>query len=114
VNHRSLAEIDAERAALSARLTELQIERDAARQAQIDGICRLFDAGMAVREIAREVKQTPAAVQGVLFRSGRTEGGRIAIRHQIENAVAHVEHVGPAGATRLPERANAFPGAAAS
>lgn len=86
--HRPLHEIDAERAAVAHRLNELQLEREAARKAEIEIITRLFDAGLSVRQIALEVKQSPAAVQGMLFRSGRTDGGRRAIRHQISRAQA--------------------------
>lgn len=86
MNHRPLSEIDAERAAVSARLNALQLEREAARQAEIGTIARLFDAGLSVREIARDTQQSPAAVQGILFRSGRTEKGRTAIRHRIAEA----------------------------
>lgn len=86
MNHRTLSEIEADRAAAADRLNELQLEWVAARQAKIDAVTRLFDAGLSIREIARETKQTPAAVQGVLFRSGRTEKGRTAIRHRIAEA----------------------------
>lgn len=86
MSHRPLSVIDAERAELMARLFDLQVERDAARQAEIDAIVRLFDAGLSVRRIARDINQTPAAVQGVLFRSGRTEKGRTAIRHRIAHS----------------------------
>ena len=115
--HRAISEIDAERAAVSARLNELQIERDAARQAEIDGICRLFDAGLSIREIARDVRQSPAAVQGVVNRSGRTEAGRIAIRHQIAgisgapSSQTHAPHVGGGYVAPQPEPAATFPGA---
>ena len=90
---RTVAEIDAEITNTRLHLFELQAERDAARQAQIETITRLFDAGMSVREIAREKKQTPAAIQGVLFRSGRTEKGRTAIRQQINAACAGAQAV---------------------
>lgn len=99
VTHRRLSAIDAERAIVEARLADLMAEREDARKAEITAMCRLFDAGLSLKQIARQVGQTKAAVQGVLFRSGRTESGRSAIRHQIEKAVALAPQVAAAQAT---------------
>lgn len=85
---RTLAEIDAERAELEARLYDLQVERDAARQMEIDEVVRLFDAGLSFKQIGRQTAKTSAAVQGIIFRSSRTVAGRAGVRHQIAVATA--------------------------
>lgn len=85
---RPLSVIKAEIDATAIRLNELQDERRAAMQAEHDSVLRRFDAGMSAREIARELKINKATVHGILWRAGRTERGRTAIRQHIAAYVA--------------------------
>lgn len=77
---RALADIDREITETAARLNALHQERQDVRQAEIDAICRLFDAGMDPAQIAVQVKQGRPAVIGTLWRAGRTCKGRTAIK----------------------------------
>lgn len=87
---RTLAKIDADIEAATARLAELRAERAGARQDGIDRICSLFGAGLSPRQIAREAGTTVAAVQGILWRAGRTLRGRVAARQRIQDFVQKV------------------------
>lgn len=89
--HRPVRDIESDIKAVQLRLNELQLERGAAIEADHEVVFRLFDAGQNARQIARELKKPLATVQGILWRSGRTEKGRTAIARQIE---AHVARLG--------------------
>jgi hypothetical protein len=74
---RRLADIDRDVADAEAQLRELRAEREQARQERNAIICREFDAGSALGQIATRHRMTQSAVQGVLFRSGRTMKTRL-------------------------------------
>lgn len=73
---RTIEEIDLEISAVSARLAELENERRAVRQDRVDQVLGLFDAGLSRHEIARQLGMGAPAVSGILWRNGRTVGGR--------------------------------------
>lgn len=86
--HRTTAEIDADIASTEAALRRLHSERRAAIRARIAPIVADFDAGMGIAEISEARQLGYSAVQGILYRAGRTEGGRTAIKAAIRSAVA--------------------------
>jgi hypothetical protein len=94
---RSLADIDRDVADAEARLRELRIEREQARQDRAAIICREFDAGADMGAIATCHRMTHSAVQGVLFRSGRTMRTRLIDRRSpnSEHPDVHQEGASP-------------------
>lgn len=79
----TLAEIDAEIAATAKRLYELRIIREEAREAQIQDICRRFDAGSDIHILVKETGIPKSSLQGILWRAGRTLTGRRNTRARI-------------------------------
>lgn len=77
---RTIREIDAEVAACRARLNELMIEREDVRGAELATIRAMFLAGKSRRDIARDLRMTPAAVAGALYRAGLSDTARDQMR----------------------------------
>ncbi len=85
---RPVSEIDADIATTEAKLRALHEERRQTMRARIDVIVADFDAGMDIAEISEARKLGYSVVQGILYRAGRTEGGRTAIKRQIASVGA--------------------------
>ena len=85
--HRSLLEIDRDRAVHADALGKLNAERREAVRANIDAIVADFAAGKTMAEIADARGMSQSAVRGVLHRAGRTSQGRTAISIRIREAV---------------------------
>ena len=85
---RSRHAIQADLAEAQQRLLALQVELEDVREAERASICALFDAGLSPRQIARDLKLSKGSVDGIIYRAGRSLGGRTAIRHQIREAVS--------------------------
>ena len=83
----TIAEIDAEIAAVAKKLYELRIVREEAREAQIQDICRRFDAGADIHALIRETGIPKSSLQGILWRAGRTLTGRRNTRARIRGYV---------------------------
>lgn len=77
---RDLAEIDAEIARAEAVLRALRTLRQQKRDELHATIYRQFDRGASVGDLASRYGTTYSAMRGLLHRSGRTDGGRAAIR----------------------------------
>ncbi len=85
--HRSLLDIDRDRAVHAEALGKLNAERRAAIRANIVTIVRDFDSGKSLADISKPRGMSIEAVRGVLYREGRTSGGRTAIALRIREAV---------------------------
>ena len=85
--HRSLLDIDRDRAVHADALGRLNAERRAAVRATIDAIVADFAADKTMAEIAAARGMSQSAVRGVLHRAGRTSRGRTAIALSIREAV---------------------------
>ncbi len=85
---RTIREIDADLAACRARLNDLMVEREDVRRAELQAIRAMFLAGKPRRAIARDLRMSPAAVQGALYRAGLTD----AARRQLRSAAAPAAH----------------------
>ena len=85
---RPISSIDAEIADTEAKLRALQEEKRQVGRSRNAVLIADFDSGMDIAEISRARRLPYGAVQGVLFRSGRTEGGRTAIKQQLEGLLA--------------------------
>lgn len=85
--HRSLLDIDRDRAVHAEALGKLNAERRAAVRANIVTIVREFDAGKSLVELAKAHGMSTEAVRGVLYREGQTSSGRTAIALRIREAV---------------------------
>lgn len=83
-------EIATEIAEHEAALRRLRAERRQPAKDRIDGIVAEHDAGRSNRQIADARGMTIVAVIGVLWRAGRTSGGRTAIRAAVRGASAEV------------------------
>ncbi|MCF8534086.1 MAG: hypothetical protein K9G48_13845 [Reyranella sp.] len=77
---RPVADIDADIASTKAALRKLHGERREAIRARATPIVADFDAGKDIAEIAKARELGYSTVQGILYRAGRTQGGRTAIR----------------------------------
>lgn len=84
----TIAEIDAEIAAVAKRLYELRIAREEAREAQIQDICRRFDAGADIHALIQQTGIPKSSLQGILWRAGRTLTGRRNTRARIREYVS--------------------------
>lgn len=78
---RSPAELAADFAAHSARMAELQAERNRI-------IYRLFDDGASCPDIARQLDMKANNVRQLLWQSGRTKAGRRMTRARLLEAAA--------------------------
>lgn len=85
VSPRSLATIDAEIEATTARLRELYDELRAAAKFKNAAIVTDFLAGKSVKAIAIDRAMTVAAVSGVLLRAGHTVKARRRVQQQAAN-----------------------------
>lgn len=83
MSHFALAEIDREIAATEAALRQLHDRRRAAVKAKNAAIVATFDAGMAIVDVAAANGLSRSVTQSILFRAGRTQGGRAAIKAAI-------------------------------
>ncbi len=86
-----LANIDDEIARTEAALRRLHAERRAAIRSFNAEIVADFDAGKSTSEIADKRGVKYAAVQGVLYRAGRTKVGRMLTRARLEMVGGHSE-----------------------
>lgn len=84
-----LANIDAEIARTEAALRRLHAERREAVRSFNAEIVADFDAGKSTAELADERGLTYSAVQGVLYRAGRTKVGRMLTRARLEMVGGH-------------------------
>lgn len=85
---RPVADIDREIAVTEARLRALHSERrKAIREKHVELIAE-FDAGKNIAEIAGARGLAYGSVQGVLFRAGRTQSGRTAIKDRLRSVGA--------------------------
>lgn len=85
--HRSLLDIDRDRAVHADALGKLNAERRAAIRAHIEAIVADFAAGKIIAEIADARAMSQSAVRGVLHPAGRTSRGRTAISLRIREAI---------------------------
>jgi hypothetical protein len=81
--HRPLDAIDRDIAATEAALRRLHGERRASVKAKNAAIVADFDAGMAIVDVAAANGLSRSVTQSILFRAGRTQGCRIAIKAAI-------------------------------
>jgi len=82
---RSVAEIDRDIAQAQLLLRTLFAERRDAIRLKNDELIAEFDAGKDIAEISQERGLPYGSVQGVLYRAGRTQSGRIAISQRLES-----------------------------
>jgi len=75
--------IDREIASHEDALRRLHDNRRREVRGRIGGIASEFDAGMRIAEIAAAWGQTPAAIRAIVWRAGRTVGGRTAIKARL-------------------------------
>lgn len=79
---RTLADIDADISATELRLSELHEERRRSARDKTAAVCKAWDDGADFHELMRDFKMTRAAVQGLLWRNGRTLHGRAGLTVQ--------------------------------
>lgn len=84
---RALSDIERDIAKVEARLADLHAERRKKLRIKNSDLIADFDRGMTTREIARARLMRYSTVQGILWRAGRTEKGRAAVRERIAQAV---------------------------
>jgi len=87
---RTIADIDRDIASTEAALRRLHSERRASVAAYNAEIVADFDAGMSFAEIAEKRGLTYASTQGILYRLGRTLGGRTAMKDRLREIGAGV------------------------
>ena len=80
---RGLADIDRDIAATEATLRKLHGEKRAAIRAFNAAIVADFDGGKDIADISVARGLGYSVVQGILYRAGRTQGGRIAIAKRL-------------------------------
>lgn len=81
---------DIEIAKAKLHLRSLYAARLAAWEKDRDTICREFDAGASVADIAKRYGRKKSAIKGILNRSGRTSRRRDLLRQKIaEHAERH-------------------------
>lgn len=80
---RTVSAIDAAIAELEVQLKTLHAERRQVQRSWRDEIVADFDAGKEILDIVKARKLPYGSVQGVLWRAGRTEAGRMAIRQRL-------------------------------
>lgn len=85
---RTVAQVDAEIVEAEAALRRLHGERRGAVRAHNDSIVAEFDTGKDIAEISEDRSIPYSAVQGILYRAGRTQAGRIAIRQRLSSVDA--------------------------
>lgn len=98
---RAVAEIDAEIGRLEQQLRDLHCERRETVAAHRDRVVAAFDGGREFGDIAVAFGLTTAAVQGILWRAGRTKTGRRTTAARLREACSpqagrdrHVDDVG--------------------
>lgn len=80
---RDLADIDADINRLALELAQVRRERVEHQKIWRQRFIDAFDGGMPIRKISIEAGVRFEIVQGILFRSGRTEKARDAVRAQL-------------------------------
>ena len=85
---RSLAAIDLDIAKAELSLRALHAERRESARSKNDELIAEFDAGKDIAAIAEERRLPYGTVQGVLYRAGRTQSGRMAIKQRLEDSVS--------------------------
>jgi hypothetical protein len=83
---RPIDQIDAELRAARFKVDALQQEREETWASLCQALISDFDAGVKARDISRQRKINYNTVVGVLFRAGRTEKTRTAIRLRAQAA----------------------------
>lgn len=80
---RPVADIDADIAATEAKLRALHAERRGAFKARSSLIVAEFDGGKDIADISEARGMSYSTVQGILFRAGRTQTGRMVMRARL-------------------------------
>ena len=80
---RPIAEIEEEIVRCERQLRMLRRERQRAAKAFREELVREFDAGATIADLADRHSIPYTAVQGVLYRAGRTQRGRDMVREQL-------------------------------
>lgn len=90
---RDLDTLEREYRRLVVEVAQTRAELNEARKIWRQRFIDAFDGGMGIRKIAIDAGVPFQVVSGILFRSGRTEKGRDAVREQIASQVEHQEGV---------------------
>ena len=83
MTHRPLDAIDRDIAATEAALRQLHDERRASAKGRNTALIAAFDSGLSIVDAAAANGLSRSVTQSILFRAGRTQGGRAAIKAAI-------------------------------
>lgn len=90
---RDLADIDSDINRLALELANVRHERVEHQRIWRQRFIDVFDEGLlSIAEIAQQTGTRFSIVQGILYRAGRTEGGRALVHEQIAQAVRPAGH----------------------